>query len=296
MSIIHFIRNHKNLSKDLLITAIKENNPTFTTKSQTKVLFDLFEKNYSTLNRRQLSEFLKWSNEVFKKYEPTSSVEQTMTKIRSLVKRKYDYNSPEYKSSLRYLVFNKDQKEKNIEKYNKQVNYNLKHSEDIPISLINKIFKDNETNESNNEMLTYLLLNSGCRFAELYDSKFSSLNDEQITQSHIAKTIDKTREISKTLLDKNSKKFMHVLETYRSLQKNRIQAIASLNIYLNEKYKFSSYNCRKYFCNLSYELDSDKKEQKQSFLAHVLGHSSLDISKIYSAFNVVFDEDITFRP
>ena len=101
MSVINFIRKHKNLPVDEVPSAIRTFDASITTSSKYTLYFDLFKNHYEGLNYRRLVEFMRWINKMMNLLDPCSSVEQTMTRIRGLVKSKYLYNSPEYRSSLK---------------------------------------------------------------------------------------------------------------------------------------------------------------------------------------------------
>lgn len=291
MSIISFIRREKNTNVDDAITKIKIYDATLTTTSKTIIFYELFKRNYVGLNVRRGVELMKWINARLNELPPTAGVENAMTKIRKECRG----NEEMYNKSLKYIVFDRTQKQINIDTYNKKIEHETRNSEEIKISLINKIFDDVKEEDGFKEMLIYLLLNSGSRYREICDGVFKNIGEGRVSLSNIAKTKDKEREIEKELLDKDGKKFMRVLKKYRELEKNEDTGIGQLNVYLKEKYGFSSYKFRKYFCNISYWLQRDATIQKNSYLADILGHTTDDIAKIYSGFFVNEDEKVCFR-
>lgn len=281
MDIITFIRRNKKPT----MAEIQSFDRSIKTKSKTLIYYELFKNHWMGLNDRRRVELLKWVNIILNSMPPTSSVEKTMTKIRKLVKDRYGYESPQYRGSLTNLVFDRVQKEKNIQDYNKKIENQTRNSREIKLKDIEKIFEENQ-GESFQEKLTYLLLNSGSRFVELNTGIFKDGGNGMISLSNIAKTRDKTREIKKELLDLDSEKFMKKLLEYRALNKNPDSAIIQLNSYLKDKYGFSSYTLRKYYANVSYYLQDNKKIQKNSYLSDVLGHENDDVAKIYSGYYV----------
>lgn len=292
MSIISFIRKEKNTNVDEAIEKIKIYDSSITTQSKTLIFYELFKRNYIGLNIRRFVELAKWINVRLNELPSTSSVEQAMTKIRKECRG----DEEKYKASLKFIVFDRIQKQKNIDVYNKKIEMQTRNSEEIKISLINKIFEDvREDNGDFKMMLIYLLLSSGSRYREICDGVFKNIGGGRVSLSNIAKTKDKERKIEKELLDKNGKRFMRVLKKYRQLNKDEQTGIGQLNIYLKQKYEFSSYHFRKMYCNVSYWLLDDKTIQKNSYLADILGHSTDDIARIYSGFYVTEDEEIRFR-
>ena len=224
-------------------------------------------------------------------YEPVASVEQVFTKIRSLVKKKYG-DGREYSSSLKYIVFDKTTKQRHISNYNARIEEDMKNSEIINISTINKLFIENAECLTYTQMLTYLLLNSGSRHHEIYNGHFEK-DGEYIQLSNISKTKNKMRKIKKRLLDNDVDNFLRVLTEFR--KKLTSADILPLNIYLRKKYNITSYKLRKWYANVSYVLDCPYRTQKQQYIAYVLGHDNVDSSKIYGSFVLNYDEPVNFR-
>lgn len=294
MNIITWIRLHANTSIDEMPSLIKAYDPSITTNSEYSIYSDLFRKHYTGLNHRRLIELMKFMNKKLNELPPVSATEQAMTKIRSEIKKKIGYDSKAYRGSLGYIVFDRATKSKNIEDYNKKIEHENRNSEEISISTINKLFAENEATTFQ-QMLTYLLINSGSRYNEIYNGKFSDAGDGCVFLSNISKTRDKNKKIKKELLDKNSEKFLRVLKEYRELEKPIEAGLIQLNSYLNDKYNFSSYTLRKYYANVSYWLQQDKSIQKTAYLADVLGHNGDDVAKVYSSFYIKEDEKVAFR-
>ena len=295
MSIINFIRKTKNLPVEEVPLAIRQFDPSLTTSSPYTIYFDLFKNHQAGLNYRRLVEFMKWINTKLNELPPVSSVEQTMCKIRGLVKQTYSYDSQEYRASRKSIVFDRPTKNKKIKDYEAKIQRENRNSEDLPISLMNKIFEDNKACNTFQQMLTYLLLDSGCRFDEIYNGVFKNARRGFVSLSNISKTLDKQKTIKKELLTQDATTFMKVLKKYRALNKPPESAIIQLNSYLRDKYNFTSYALRKYFANVSYCLLDDPSIQKNAHLANVLGHSTDTIARVYSSFTVLKDVAVNFR-
>lgn len=295
VNIIQFIRLNKQTPVDEVIPLIKGFDTNINTSSNYLVFFQLFKNHYEGLNHRRLVEFEKFINDKMNQMPPVSSVEQTYSKIRGLVKAKYGYDSDQYRASLKYIVFDKATKNKKIQDYNTRIEHDMKHSETIKISTINKLFDDNVACQNHQQMLTYLLISSGSRFDEINNGVFKNAGDGHVFLSNISKTRDKKRIIKKRLLDLNTGKFLRVLKDYRALNKVQESAIIQLNAYLQNKYSITSYSLRKWYANISYELDCPDDTQKQIYLSMVLGHDNLDSAKIYGSFIVEHDEEFKFR-
>jgi hypothetical protein len=295
MSVINFIRLHKLTSIEDLPASIRAFDSSISTSSPYLVYYKLFQNHYEGLNYRRLVELLRWINTKMNQLPPVSSTEQTMSKIRKLVKEKWEYESKEYKASLANLVFDRPTKFKKIKDYEAKIANENRNTTDLPVSLINKIFEDNKECETFQQMLTYLLLDSGSRLNEIYTGVYKNDGHGFISMSNISKSRDRTRIVKKELLTQDSTKFIKVLKQYRELNKPIESAIVQLNAYLREKYGFTSYHLRKYFGNVAYFLLENKNITQNAFLSSILGHSDDQTAKVYSSFNVVADTEPTFR-
>jgi len=285
MNIIQFIRANKGKSVEDIASNIRTAY-VITTSSKYLIFYEWFKNHFGRQNTRRLVELLKFINFALNQYLPTASVENIMTRIRTAVKDKYGFHSIQYSASLKNLVFNKIQKNKNREDYAEKIKRQNNNSKIITLSQIEQIFADNTSDTDFRELLTYILLNSGCRFQEAYTGVFTDMGDGLISMSNIAKTIDKTRVITKEVLDGDSSKFIIKLNLFRRLDKNKASAIIQLNAYLKAKYNITSHTLRKYYANVSFYLQDKGKVQKINYLADVLGHSDPNIAQIYSGFTV----------
>lgn len=293
MDIIAFIRQEKNTPVDDVIDKMLKFEG-IETSSRTMIFYDVFKQNFASLNFRRFVEFVKFINKKLNELPPTTTIENVMTKIRTAVREHYSY-SEFYQASLNHLVFNREAKKDMIEKYNEKVEHDLKNSEEIKISFVNKIFRENKNGNNYREILTYLLINSGCRYIELSRSIIEpSRENGYITIKNIAKTKDKERVVSKPLLDKNVDLFMSKLLIFRSLPYTAKALLVGLNKYLKYTYAITSYNLRKTYANVSYHLFAKKTVQKQSWIGEILGHDSVDVAKIYSPFYITEDEQPNF--
>lgn len=264
-NIITFIRKNKLVS----LSDIKIYDCSIKTKSIHTGLVKLFTKYFDKLNKKQLTEFLKWINIQFNILPPTSNVEINMSKIRVLIRNKYGRGSDMYNNAQKYLKFDPVQKSKNIENYNNKVLHRNRNCKKIDMDMVNKILKYKDSNNIL-EKIMYLLINSGSRFTELFNSNFKKGEDGNIEVSNIAKTRDKNRVIVKPLLDKDPDRFLYILNNIRSL--NEDTYLGYLNKYMKNMMGESSYFLRKVYANVSYHKYADKKDSKTTYLQQILGH------------------------
>jgi hypothetical protein len=296
MDIINFIRLHKNLPVEQLPATIREFDPSIGTTSPYTVYYELFRKHYSGLNDKRLVELMNWINKKLNKMQPTASVEGTMSKIRGEIKKTFGYDSPQYRSSLSSIVFDKTQKATNIAAYQEKVFTRNENSQPIKISLINRLltFRDS-TNWK--EKIIYLLINSGSRYEELFSGKFrlDTQKPHNIKLKNIAKTRDKSRTITKPLLDKDPENFLRVLNEIRALELNQVSSLTLINTLLNNTIGHSSYFLRKTYGNMAFHQLDGKKINKTTYLARILAHNPNNESTALSYQGYYIEEDAALQ-
>lgn len=299
VGIIHCIRNNKTIKIEELLDVIKEFDRTIITSSIHIALVELFSNHFSNLNERRLYELLRWINNQYGQLPPTRNVEINMSKIRSMIKKKYGYESKQYTKSQVHLVYDRAEKNKQMSEYTTKVYERCNDQSPVKISVVNKImeFKDSDNWK---KKIIYLLLSSGSRMKEIVvNGKFTEdpKNENNVLLSNIAKSTSPTRKISKPILGKRED-FLWILKEIQSMKLN----LASTNILVNKELKKiigdSSYALRRWYGTLSYELFSDtKKISKTSWLSSVLGHDgqNQDTAICYQNYYVENDEEITFE-
>lgn len=298
VSIISFVRRNKSIKIEDLLDVIKEFDGTIITSSIHIALVKLFENHFSTLNERRLYELLHWTNSMFGQLPPTRNVEINMSKIRSLIKQQYGYDSTQYTKAKIHLVYDRAEKNKQINEYASKVYERCNDQSPVKISMVNKIMEYKDSNDWKKNVI-FLLLASGSRMKEIVeDGKFSAdpENEHNVLLSNIAKSKSKTRKISKPILG-NRENFLRILLKVRSMALN----LASTNILVNKELKKligeSSYALRRWYGTVSYELLADtKKIAKTSWLSSVLGHDgqNTDTAICYQNYYVDNDEEPNF--
>ena len=270
-NVISFIRKYKTTPISDLLPILHDYDKKIKTRSIHLALVSLFEHHYQNLNEKRLYELMRWVNKKFSELPSTSNVEMNLSKIRQIVKAKYGGDSTQYAKSQTHLVFDPEQKKKNIAEYNKQVFDRNSDCKPIKVSLIDKLlsYKDSEDYR---KKLVYLLINSGARYHELFSGVWSAdtENEQNIKISNIAKTRDKEREISKPLLDGNSTTFLSILGEIRNL--NEESTLHSVNKFLKQEIGESSYFLRKCYANYAYYRLNDPTIAKTTYLSKILGH------------------------
>ena len=292
MSVITFIRKAK--QPDNLLLDVKGFDDSIKTRSMPTALFLLFKNHHAGINKKRLVELLKYINAQFAKLPPVSSVEGAMSKIRSVLKTTYGYDSVQYKNSLKFLVFDKEQKSKNIAAYNAKVFERNTHCEPIKISLINTLLENRDA-VGYKEQIIYLLLNSGSRFIELFTGNFrlDPDNPTHILLSNIAKTRNKDRIISKPLLDKDPKHFLSVLNDIREYNPKTTKIM--VNKMLQDKLGKTTYFLRKVYANMSYHILNNPRIAKTTYLAGILGHELFNETTALSYQGFYIEEDKPFK-
>ena len=273
MNIINWIRENRNTSIEEVPAAIRSFDSNITTQSIYTIYFDLFKKHYAGLNQKRLVELCNFINRKLNKLPPVASVEGTMSKIRGEVKKTFGFDSPQYRSSLSNIIFSKIQKAQNIAAYQEKVYTRNENCIGIKQSLIDSLltFRDSE---SWKEKIISLLINSGSRFQELFSGKFrkDSKKPNNIKLSNIAKSRNKTRIITKPLLDKSPDQFLRVLSEVRSLKLNQVSSLTLVNTLLNKTIGHSTYFLRKAYANLAYHQMEGRRVNKTTFISRILGH------------------------
>ena len=271
MNIITFIRAHKTTPVSDLLPILQQYNKKITTKSIHLALVGLFFHHHQNLNSRRLYELMRWLNQKFAALPSTSNVEANLSKIRQIVKAQWGYDSVEYRKSQTHLVFDPAQKQKNIADYNKRVFERNENCQPIKVSLINRLlaYKDSDDYK---KQITYLLLNSGARFHEIFTGVWAldPDNEHNVLLSNIAKTRDKTRQISKPLLDKDPTTFLSVLNQIKNMNEDSTHSM--VNTFLNKEIGESTYFLRKAYANYAYYLLDDPTVAKTTYLSRILGH------------------------
>ena len=277
MNIITLIRAHKTTPTAELLPIIQQYNKQITTKSIHLALVGLFFHHYQNLNNRRLYELMRWTNKKFAELPSTSNVEMNLSKIRQIVKAEWGYDSEQYKKSQKHLVFDPAQKQKNIEAYNKKVFERNEHCQPIKISLVKRLLAYKDSTDYKKQIV-YLLLNSGARYHELFTGVWAldPDNEHNVLLSNIAKTRDKTREISKPLLDKDPATFLSILHSIKDMNEESTHSM--VNTFLNKEIGESSYFLRKAFANYAYYILDDQTIAKTTYLSKILGHNTNDES------------------
>jgi hypothetical protein len=187
------------------------------------------------------------------------------------VKEKWGYNSLEYRKSQEHLVFDPIEKHKNIIEYNQKVFERNEKCKPIKVSLIKRLLAYKNSDDYRKQIV-YLLINSGARYHELFTGVWAldPENTHNVLLSNIAKTRDKTREISKPLLDDNPTTFMDVLNKIKN--RNELSSHALVNRFLNKTIKESTYFLRKAYANMAYHILNDPSMAKTTYISRILGH------------------------
>ncbi len=113
-----------------------------------------------------------------------------------------------------------------------------------------------------------------------------------ILLSNISKTANKTREISKPLLDSSPTTFLSILEEIK--KRNQSYTLKQVNIFLNETLNESTYYLRKIYANMAYYLLRDESVAKTTYISQILGH---EINSEHTAINYqeyFIDPDVDF--
>ena len=271
MNIITFIRKNKTTHVNEILPIIQTYDKKIKTKSIHLGLVALFSNHYQNLNNRRLYELMRWINGKFAELPSTSNVEANLSKIRQIVKSKWVYDSEQYRKSQTHLVFDPAQKQINIQEYNKKVFERNENCQPIKVSLINKLLSY-KTSTDYKKQIVYLLLNSGARYHELFTGLWAldPENEHNILLSNISKTRDKTREISKPLLDNEPTHFLSILNQIKNMNEDSTHSM--VNVFLNKDIQQSTYFLRKAYANYAYYLLNDPTVAKTRYLSKILGH------------------------
>ena len=294
VGIIHFIRNNKTTNIEDLLEVIKQYDTTIITSSIHIALVKLFENHFESLNERRLYEYLKWINSMFAKMEPGRNTEINMSRIRSMIKKKYGPSSEQYKKSQVHLLYDRAEKAKQIEDYNTKVYERCNNQSPIYMSVVNRLMTYKDSDDWKKKVI-YLLLSSGSRMKEIVvDGKFSPDpdNENNILLSNIAKSTSSTREISKPILGDRSD-FLRILEEVRGMNLILGSTNILVNKELNNDIGDSSYALRRWYATLTYELLADtNKISKTCWLGSVLGHDkeNQETAICYQNYYVEHDE------
>jgi hypothetical protein len=292
MNIITFVRQNKTTPVGTLLPIIQTYDKTINTKSIHLGLVALFSNHYQNLNNRRLYEFMRWINKKFTELPSTNNVEANLSKIRQIVKRKWGYDSVEYRKSQVHLVFDPAQKHINIAEYNKKVFERNENCRPIKVSLINKLLTY-KTSTDYKKQIVYLLLNSGARYHELFTGVWSldPNNTHNIILSNISKTRDKTREISKPLLDRSPEHFLSILNQIKNMNEDSTHSM--VNTFLNKEIQQSTYFLRKAYANFAYYLLDDPTVAKTTYLSKILGHepNTESTATCYQGYYIDLDTD-----
>jgi len=137
--------------------------------------------------------------------------------------------------------------------------------------LINKLLSY-KTSTDYKKQIVYLLLNSGARYHELFTGLWAldPENEHNILLSNISKTRDKTREISKPLLDNEPTHFLSILNQITNMNEDSTHSM--VNVFLNKDIQQSTYFLRKAYANYAYYLLNDPTVAKTTYLSKILGH------------------------
>ena len=114
MNVITLIRKHKTTAVSDMLSILQNYDKKIISKSIHLALVAFFTNHFQTLNKKRLYELMRWVNKKFSELPSTSNVEGNLSKIRQVVKFTYGENSEEYKKSQLHLVFDPEQKQKNI--------------------------------------------------------------------------------------------------------------------------------------------------------------------------------------
>jgi len=295
MNVITLIRKHKTTAVSDMLSILQNYDNKIKTTSIHLALVAFFTNHFQTLNIKRLYELMRFINKKFSELPSTSNVESNLSKIRQVVKSAYGENSTEYQKSKLHLVFDPEQKQKNIQEYNKKVFERNSECKGIKISLINRLLAY-KTSSDYKQQIIYLLLNSGARFHELFTGVWSpdTENENNVAMSNISKTKDKQREISKPLLDRDPTTFLSILGEIRIL--NEASTLHSVNAFLQKEIGESSYFLRKAFGNMAYFVLNTLSVAKTVYLSKILGHNEGDehTAIIYQNFFIIEDEPFSF--
>ena len=139
MNVITLIRKHKTTAVSDMLSILQNYDNRIKTTSIHLALVAFFTNHFQTLNKKRLYELMRWVNKKFSELPSTSNVEGNLSKIRQVVKSAYG-DGEEYKKSQLHLVFDPEQKQKNIQEYNKKVFERNLSCIPIKVSLINRLY------------------------------------------------------------------------------------------------------------------------------------------------------------
>ena len=163
------------------------------------------------------------------------------------------------------------------------------------MSLINRLlaYKDSDDYK---KQITYLLLNSGARFHEIFTGVWAldPDNEHNVLLSNIAKTRDKTRQISKPLLDKDPTTFLAILDEIKNMNEESTHSL--VNQFLQKEIGESTYFLRRCFGNYAFHHlgDAQKTIAKTTDLSRILGHEKFNESTATCYQNFYIVEDVPF--
>ena len=243
--------------------------------------------------------------DVIKKDFDENKPQETLDKIKKLFGGKFSNRT----ISTRYSLIKKEFKEitKNKDFLNK-----IKPLEEITKNLIekNKTIRDNKKmfnvskeiiekilNLKNSvnpyDLAIFLLFVSGRRSNEILNSKF--LNEKKnklIKMEGISKRTDINNFEFIPLVNKTS--FFKIYKKFKkfNLNKDTFPRLLSLRIKKMLGNEFHPHMLRGIYASYLFKFKNPKELKINTFIQHVLGHSSIDSSLSYTGYDIVFDKPI----
>lgn len=223
-------------------------------------------------------------------------------KIRKHISDKYGINSKQHILSKEIIKISDYQKNllmnnSKLKVFNNNNSLNTYFLSDILFYIKSYLYCDDPW-----KVMIILLMLSGCRQIEIFNSTFQIIDLFYVKQNFVAKSKDKHKYVLKPIIYLTSKEFINILQITKNkidINNNFIDSNNEvLSSYKNKLRKATHeifnnnivpYTTRKLYANLSYNIFSNNNCSFNLWITTVLGHDNLYTSIHYVNLNIDYD-------